>query len=316
MENIVSIIVTGATSMIGSTIVDEALAQSKNVTAIVRRNARQTDNLLKLKNTQNLQIIECDMNDYKTLNFDAQYDAFFHLAWQSTNFTSRDDVYAQIDNVTCTVDAIHAAKRAGCRVFVNAGSQAEYGFTSEKLRGDMPCNPESGYGIAKFAAGRMVRLTAARLGIRYCHTRILSTYGKGMDDGTLIVYLIRNLLAGEKPSLTKCEQLWDFLYVQDTARAMLAVAEKGIDGKTYPIGSGIAKPLREYVETVRDIMDSSVELGFGEKDYYPHQPMFLCADIDELREDTGFEPSVVFEDGIRMTIDWVKASLEEISVSI
>jgi nucleoside-diphosphate-sugar epimerase len=155
----------------------------------------------------------------------------------------------------------------------------------------------------------MAHLAAAKHDMRYCHTRILSTYGEGMGEKALIVYLIKTLLTGEKPMLTKCEQLWDFMYSQDTAQAMLAIAEKGVDGKTYPIGSGAAKPLREYVEIIRDIINPSIELGFGEKEYYPHQPMYLCADISELRNDTGFKPSVNFEDGIRKTIEWVKSGI-------
>ena len=283
-----NIILTGATSMIGAAIVKEALAQNKNVAAVVRKNSPQIKNLQNLMDNQNLRVIECDIQDYQNLNFDTKYDAFIHLAWQSTGVDSRDDLYSHVGNITYTLDAVHAARRAGCAAFVSAGSQAEYGRVSEKLSGDTACSPESGYGIAKYAAGKMARLAAPRLGIRYCHTRILSAYGEGMSDGTLIIYLIKTLLAGEKPSLTRCEQLWDFMYVRDTARAMLSIAENGIDGKIYPIGGGSAKTLREYVEIIRDIVAPSIEPGFGEKEYYPHQPMFLCADTGELYADTGF----------------------------
>ena len=306
-----NLILTGATSMIGAAIVKEALARNMGVAAVIRGDSPRMDNLGGLMNHQNLRVIECDIHDYKNLVFDAGYYAFIHLAWQSTGVDFRDDVYAHVNNITYTLDAVHAAHRAGCNAFVSAGSQAEYGLVSEKLSGDTVCNPESGYGVAKYAAGKMARLAASQLGIRYCHTRILSTYGEGMDGKSLVIYLIKTLLKGEKPSLTKCEQIWDFMYARDTARAMLAAAENGVDGKTYPIGSGNAKTLREYVEMIRDIINPSIEIGFGEKEYYPHQPMFLCADINELRNDTGFEPATGFEDGIRMTADWVKSRLEE-----
>jgi nucleoside-diphosphate-sugar epimerase len=58
------------------------------------------------------------------------------------------------------------------------------------------------------------------------------------------------------------------------------------------------------------MIDAQLELGFGEKEYYPHQPMYLCADIGELRQDTGFAPSVGFAEGIQRTIDWVKSENE------
>jgi len=300
------VIVTGATSMIGSTLVAEALAQGLVVTAVIRENSPHIGKLLDFSPSDALSLVSCNINNYKNLDFEESYDAFFHIAWESTDIADRDNVYTHTNNITYTIDALHAAKRSGCSVFVDAGSQAEYGRVMNKLSGSTPCNPESGYGIAKYSAGKMTQLAATQLGIRYCHTRILSTYGPGMDDRTLIVYLIKTLLARETPRLTKCEQLWDFMYVSDTARALLDISRYGISGKTYPIGSGQVKSLREYVEIIRDLIAPHTELGFGERDYYPHQPMYLCADIDELQADTGFNPVVDFDKGIRLTIEWIK----------
>lgn len=302
MQNIV---LTGATSMIGIAIIKEALISGKNVAAIVRKGSSRLCYLDALGSNKNLSIIECDIDNYNSLKLDTSYDTFFHLAWKNTDSESRDDVYAHASNIMYTIDAVEAARNAGCSVFVFAGSQAEYGRVNEKLSGETICNPESGYGVAKYAAGKMARLLSAKYNLRYCHARILSTYGEGMGDGALIMYLINTMLSGNKPSLTKCEQLWDFQYVEDTAKAMLSVAENGHDGKIYPIGNGIARPLCDYIEITRDIIDPSLHLDFGEKDYYPHQAMYLCADINELQADTGFEPCVSFEDGIRKMIDWV-----------
>jgi len=306
-SEIKQVIITGATSMIGTELVKQALYQGISVIAVVREKSLRVGCLGVFAENPKLRVVECNIQDYGKLDFDGKSDAFFHLAWENTDITRRDDVYTHTGNITYTLDAVNAARRAGCGVFVDAGSQAEYGIVSEKLRSDTVCNPVSGYGVAKYASGKMARLIAGQLGIRYCHTRILSTYGVGMDDRTLIIYLIKTLLAGEKPSLSKCEQMWDFLYVSDTARAMLAIAENGKDGGVYPLGSGVARPLREYVESIRDIVDPAMEPGFGEKEYYPHQPMYLCADITELQSDTGFEPTVSFKEGVRMTVEWVKA---------
>ena len=311
------IIVTGATGMIGVAIVCEALSKGYEVCAIVRKNSSRMGNLSELtaKNV-NIQVIECDIQDYNNLVFDSKYNAFIHTAWQGTDLNLRDNIYEQIDNITYTIDAVHAAKRAGCEVFISIGSQAECGRVQEKIRGDSACNPDSAYGIAKYAAGKAANLVAAQIGLRCCHARILSVYGKGMNDNTLIVYLVKKILAGDKPSLTRCEQLWDYIYDRDAARALLAIVEKGINGKTYPIGSGSAKPLNEFVKTIRNMIDSDVELGFGEKEYYPYQPLYLCADLDELYQDTGFKPIVSFEDGIRETIAWVKACVTRDSVTV
>jgi len=301
------IIVTGASGMIGIAIIEEALSHGFIVAAVVRNDSPHIIRLKALTCNNNLKIVECAINNYQSLNFSDNYDAFIHLAWKNTDSSSRDDVFTHTENIKYTLDAVNAAHRAKCNVFISTGSQAEYGCVTEKLSGNTVCNPESGYGIAKYAAGKMAQLYTSQLGIRYCHTRILSTYGEGMSEGALIIYLVKTLLAGKKPLLTKCEQIWDFMYVEDTARAILAIAKKGVDGKVYPLGSGDARPLTEYVEIIRDSIDKSIELKFGEKDYYLHQPMYLCADIKELTHDTGFIPSISFSDGIKKTINWVKS---------
>ena len=71
---------------------------------------------------------------------------------------------------------------------------------------------------------------------------------------------------------------------------------------------GKTRTLREYIEAVRDIIDPSAQIGFGEIDYYPNQVMHLEGDITNLREDTGFEPEFSFEEGIRETIEAIKGA--------
>ena len=87
---------------------------------------------------------------------------------------------------------------------------------------------------------------------------------------------------------------------------MYLLGEKGIDGKIYCIGSGEAKPLKEYILEIGKVINPQVELGFGKIEYSNNQVMNLCADISELTEDTGFEPKVKFSDGIKETINWIK----------
>jgi nucleoside-diphosphate-sugar epimerase len=125
------------------------------------------------------------------------------------------------------------------------------------------------------------------------------------------MYCIYALLRGEKPSLTRGEQLWDYLYSADCARALYLIAEKGRHGAGYPVASGIARRLREYFECTRDCIDPRLPLGLGEKEYPPGRVMNLCADIRPLTEDTGFIPQYSFEQGIRETTEWVRKRLRE-----
>ena len=279
------IIITGATGCVGSAIVRRALAQGMEVTCIVHEGSKRLSNLPQDKRVK---IVECNLSNYSSLQIPGEHDAFIHMAWEQTFGASRDDAEVQMRNIQYTLDACHLAKRCGCQVFVGAGSQAEYGVQSVNLTPDLPVNPESGYGIAKYAAGKLSAMLCRTLGMRQNWVRILSVYGPNDGENTLISYVIRELKAGRSPELTKCEQIWDYLYADDAADAILAIAEKGVDGKAYPLGSGKGRKLSEYVEDIRKIINPNIEIKYGAKQYYPHQPMHLVANISELSLDTDW----------------------------
>ena len=290
------IFLTGATGMIGSAIVREAINQNYEITCLVRKASSRIKNI---PDSPKVKIVDCNITEYSTIVLDNKYDVFIHLAWDKTTVGGRDDVDCQLKNIQYTLDAVRLAKKCGCSVFIGAGSQAEYGVQSVPLTPSLPCNPESGYGIAKYAAGKFSSLLCQQLGIRFNWLRILSVYGKNDGENTLISYCIRELKNGRSPELTKCEQTWDYLNCDDAARAFLAVAERGVDGKTYPLGSGHGRKLSEYLEDLRSAINPSVLLGFGKKEYYPHQPMYLVADVSELEKDTGWKAEVEFKKIIR-----------------
>lgn len=291
-----NIIVTGATGCVGSAVVRRALAKDIHVTCIVHQGSTRLSNL---PSDDRVKIVECNLSDYKTLQLDGEYDAFIHLSWEKTFGASRDDAEVQARNIQYTLDACHLAKRCGCKVFVGAGSQAEYGVQSVDLTPSLPCNPESGYGIAKYAAGKLSAMLCKSLGIRQNWVRILSVYGPNDGENTLISYVMREFKTGRSPELTKCEQIWDYLYADDAGDAILAVAERGIDGKAYPLGSGKGRKLSEYIEDIRKAINPYVEEKYGVKGYYPHQPMHLVADITQLVNDTGWEPNIDFLNGVK-----------------
>ena len=260
------LIITGATGFVGAMLVQEALAKQYTVTAIVRPGSRNLLRLKTLVSNSLLHLVECDIKQYDSLEIEEPHDCLIHLAWDNAGPEARDDINTQLGNMQGCLAAVRLAKRAGCTVFLGAGSQAEYGVVPYgiKLNGDTPVNPESAYGIAKYSASKLAGLLCAQLGMRYNWVRILSLYGEYDAGHSLIMYTIQTLLKGREPILTKCEQMWDYLYCRDAASAFLAVANKGVDGKAYCLGSGIARPLRWYVEVIRDNFDNRLPLGFGE----------------------------------------------------
>ena len=191
-----NIIVTGATGCVGSAVVRQAVAQGIKVTCIVHKDSKRVSNL---PQSERIHIVECNLSDYSSLELVGQYDALIHLSWEKTFGASRDDAEIQTHNIQYTLDAVRLAHRCGCKVFVGAGSQAEYGVQTKDLTPTLPVSPESGYGIAKYAAGKLSAMLCKSLGIRHNWVRIISVYGPNYGNNTQISYAILLLKAIRSP---------------------------------------------------------------------------------------------------------------------
>lgn len=309
-RNIQTAVVTGPTGAIGIALCEKLLRENVTVYAVCRPGSSRIKDLPK---AAALHVVECDAKELATLPQKMEgvsVDAFFHFAWAHTIGQGRNDMPAQIENIQSTIDAVRAAKALGCQVFLGAGSQAEYGRVEGLLKSDTPAFPENGYGMAKLCAGQMSRVEAKALDIDHVWVRILSVYGPHDGPMTMISGTIRKLLAGERPALTMGIQRWDYLYAGDAADAFYLAACHGRNGAVYPLGSGQAMPLKDYIIQMRDAIDPALPLGLGEVPYGPLQVMHLQADISALQADTGFVPKTPFAEGIRRTMDWVKREQE------
>lgn len=294
-------IITGPTGAIGTALCLELAKNGIEVFAVCRPNSSRCSSIPK---HEKIHKVYCDLSSLHELPnlIQTSIDAFYHFGWANTIGAGRNDMHSQIDNIKYTIDAVNVAAKLGCKVFIGAGSQAEYGRVDGILKPSTPCNPENGYGIAKLCAGNMSRIECNKLGIEHIWTRILSVYGPYDSSSTVISSVINQLLNSEKPKLTLGTQMWDYLYSGDAALAFRLIAQHGISGKTYVLGGGNAIPLKKYIIELRNAINPDLDLGFGEIPYSNLQVMHLQADISELTLDTGFLPQVKFSDGINKTI--------------
>lgn len=298
------IILTGATGVIGAAIIRECKNLGWDVCAIVRPDSPKN----KYIKEYGANLICCDLQKIESVADNVlcqNADYFIHLGWAGTNRKEREKEKVQKRNIEYTRKACEVAYKLGCSVFMFAGSQAEYGRLEGGLTPDLPTNPISEYGKAKLCAGKETQELCKQYGIRHIYTRILSVYGPCNDNDTMIMSTIICLLQGKSPLLTKGEQLWDYMYSDDAAKAMLLLAESGKSGQIYCIGSGKAVPLIDYINIIGRLVNPEIPLGIGEIPYGDNQIMELYADISALKADTGFIPSVSFEEGIRRTKDWI-----------
>lgn len=299
------VMITGATGAIGIALISKLIEEEVLVTVVCHRNSKRKN---RIPVSEKVSIVECNLDELKILEniLSDDYDVFYHLAWEGTTGEARNNMDIQIKNVEYTMDAVEVAKSLGCKCFIGAGSQAEYGRYHGKLNAKVAAFPENGYGMAKLCAGQMSRIRCEQLGMSHIWTRILSVYGPNDGMNTMVNSLICQLLDGKKPACSKGEQIWDYLYAKDAAYALYLLGDKGKHGQVYCIGSGEARPLKDYITAIRDEINPNIEIDFGAIPYSINQVMYLWADISDLKEDTGFEPRYSFVEGIIETIQWIK----------
>lgn len=292
-------VVTGATGFLGTHLVEELISQGYEVIAVGRDISKMPEEWRKDNR------IECVEYSVEILS-KMQADVFFHLAWSGTAGNDRADVSMQLDNVKLACEAVTVAKAMGCKRFVHAGSLMSYevvnSFSNEKF---IPGKARV-YSIAKLSAEYMSKTIAIAEQIEYVNVIISNVYGVGERSARFINSTVKKILSNETIPLTAGTQQYDFIYVTDAVKAFILVAEKGQNLANYYIGNSKQIPLREFVERMYKVLDSSSELQFG---VVPMEAIVLDyneLDTGRLERELGFVPQVSFEEGIKRLSDWLK----------
>ncbi len=234
----------------------------------------------------------------------ANPEIVFHLAWGGITAERRNHPEQVSSNVRQALAVLEAAHAAGCGTFISVGSQAEYGRVDGVIREDHATHPETAYGVAKLALSQLAMKYCELAGMRCVWLRLFSAYGPMDSPAHMLPTLMETLLRGERPALTRCEQQWDYLYIEDVAEALYRAAVTTTAEGIFNLSSGKATPLLEVVTRVRDLIDPALPLGIGEVAYRDGQVMHLEGDIARLRAVTGWQPQVSLEDGLARTVAW------------
>lgn len=300
-------IITGATGFIGSALVCELLSQGIEAIAIVRPGSLNINRL-----PQGIRIVECNLNQFGRLPdllSEHDVDVVFHTAWQGVSDSDARKQEVQLQNLSATLELIDAADRMGIKSFVGCGSIHEEEALVEMAQDKIVTNLGLYYKSAKTAAHWMGKAKAGSLGIRFFWP-LINTYGEGEKSARLVNTIIRKIFQNESPALSVGAQYYDFVHIRDVAHALYLIAQNGVDGTNYVIGSGAAKPLREFLEVVgriaNEINGSNIPLGFGK---ITSNVISLPKDVfdsEKLVRDTGFVPQISFEEGIRKTALWIR----------
>jgi len=299
-----NVVVTGATSFIGVHIIKEYLKNNCQVIAVVRPNSK---NLNRLPENNLLTIMEISMDKIETIIEKIKNEKiyiFYHLAWEGVRVPYRDDIILQNENYRFAIDAMKVAKSLGCETFIGAGSQAEYGNCIGKIDENYQAKPATEYGRAKLKAYKTLKVMAKENNMKFIWTRIFSVYGIYDYKGTLVMSALDKMKRNESIPLTQCSQSWDFIYVEDVAKAMYLLANTSCIEGIYNIASGISRQLKDFVIEMKDICKSESVLQFGAIPYSSEGIVSFEPIVDKLKENLEWVCEIKFEDGIKKILEF------------
>ena len=203
-----------------------------------------------------------------------------------------------------TTRLLAAFAESGGRRAVFAGSCFEYDFSYGYCTEDLtPSRPGTFYGVCKNATREIVAGFARQFGLSAAWGRIFHLFGPYEAESRLVPSVIRSLLQGEVARCSHGRQIRDFLHVQDTADAFVALLESEVQG-TVNIGSGEPIALRQLIETGAALLGRPDLVRLGALAPRPDDPPLLLSNVRKLREEVGWQARFSLEEGLRQTIAW------------
>lgn len=296
-------VVTGANGFVGSAVVKELLSNNYKVYAVVRNNHSD-----RLSDIDNVEIVNCELSDIDRLpgQITEKCDVFYHFAWSGSAGKDRANTRLQLDNVQWSVESIRAAKKLGCSRFVFAGSIVEKECLAAAYTGGNRPGLGYIYGGGKVAAHILCSSVAVAEGIDLLWGEITNAYGVGEVSPRLVNSTIRKCIAGVSPEFTAGTQNYDFVYIDDVARAFRLIGENGKPFTSYVIGSSVAKPLKEFLLEMKDAIAPELPFKFGDVPFTGIDLPLSDFDCRKTEEDTGFKAGISFAEGCRRTFEWWK----------
>jgi nucleoside-diphosphate-sugar epimerase len=306
-------LVTGGAGFIGSNTVDELVRRGHSVVVLDDLSSGKEDNLAEIRNK--ITFIKGSITDIEVVR-KAMHEAEYvlHLAARTSVPRSvKDPIETNKINIDGTLNVLVAAKELKVKRVVFAASSSAYGETATLPKVEtMQPEPISPYGVTKYV-GELYGQTFGRCyGLENVALRYFNIFGPRQDPGSpysgVLAKFCSAFLEDTQPVVFgDGEQTRDFTYVENAVLANLVACEApNASGKVFNVGVGGRISLNEVLRELGKITGKTVEVKYDaprDGDIRDSQ-----ADISQAREILGYEPQVTFEEGLRRTFEWYRAT--------
>lgn len=305
--------VTGAGGFIGSRLAGLLLPHHQ-VTAFVRYVSSGSIGVLSsLQSDKNLTVVRGDLRDVDAFRSAVEgCEVVFHLAAHISIPYSKIHPREVFEaNTQMSLNALTACREAGVRRLVLISTSEVYGTAQTiPITEDHPLHPQSVYAASKVASDQLGLAWSRQIGgPEIVILRPFNTYGPNQSLRAVIPTIIRQALAGDEVHLGNTAATRDFVYVDDTARAIqLAGEAPGLDGEAVHIGTGVETSISEAVEMVGEILQKKLTVRTdaerlrGDREEVER----LLADPTKAKTMLGWRAEIDLREGLRRMVDFLR----------
>lgn len=306
-----TVLVTGGAGFIGSCFVRHILKKHPdykviNIDALTY--CGNLENLKDVENNPNYKFVHgniCDRNLIRDLISECDLVVNFAAESHVDNSIKHPEIFVET-NVQGTLNLLQACKELGVERYLQVSTDEVYGTLGKTgyFYETTPLAPNSPYSASKAGADLLVRAYFETYKLPVLNTRCSNNYGPYQYPEKLIPFFISQLLKGEKvPVYGDGLNVRDWLYVYDHCEAIDEVLHKGKIGEVYNIGGHNEKTNMEITHLILDAMGKDESSIKYVEDRLGHDRRYAISN-DKITAELGWKPSVTFEQGIKMTIDW------------
>ncbi len=307
-------LVTGGAGFIGSHLVDALVGEGQRVRVVDNFSTGKRENLAQSRDA--IELFECSITDRPALAGAMQgVDYVFHLAALASVPRSVDDPLACHEhNVTGTLNVLLAARDAGVRRVVYAGSSSAYGDVDSDFKTeDMLPSPLSPYAAAKLSGEHYCQAFTNVFGLETVTVRYFNVFGPRQDPlstyAAVIPRFVTAMLRGEPPRVEGDGlQTRDFTYIDNVVHGtLLACRTPGVAGQVFNIACGSRISLLAMIDLLNGLLGESIAPDFVAP--RPGDVRHSRAAIGKAQRLLAYEPVVSFEEGLARTLAWYRAQV-------
>ena len=281
------VFLTGATGFIGRYVLKHLEKEDYNILLLTRASKENFSSIISSKKVDIVSGNLSDINKWEAKLKQFKPDTTIHLAWEGIPDYG---VNKSIKNLKYGLNLFEELAEIGCKKIICTGSCWEYGQNQGKISEKLPVKFSNAFTTAKNAVHCLGREIAKENNMQLIWTRLFYVYGPGQRENSLIPYIIKCVKEGKELKIKTPSARNDFIYVEDIAKAIVAILEKYTQSTVYNVGSGYSTSIQDIIKIIYNELNfkhkSKDDLSKTEKIYYDN----FWADISKIKKEIGWEP--------------------------